>query len=119
MKKTVFVISLLAVLPLLACSCAGLSKKPVITMSNIELSKEFYTLDLKLNRDNAMFTSYEWDRFMGRHTDLGMELSRRDYWTDTTDSNSTELNRLTELEVDPGTELSYRNDDVVVSGNSY
>ncbi len=109
MKKTVFVISILVALPFLVCSCTGLSKKPVSTMSNIDLSKEFYALDLKLNRDKAMFTPYEWNRFMGRHTDLGIELSLRNYWPDTTDSSSSELNRLTEREIDPGTELSYRN----------
>ncbi len=81
MKKILVIISFLAILPLLACSCVGLSKKPVNTMSNIELSSEYEALCKKLDREGAMFTAYEWNRFMGRHTDLGLELSNRDYWS--------------------------------------
>ena len=78
MKKILIIISFLAVLPLLACSCVGLSKKSVNTMSNIELSSEYEALSKKLNKEGAMYTACEWNRFMERHTDLGMELSHRD-----------------------------------------
>ncbi len=81
MRKNLLIIPFLAILPLLACSCAGLSKTPVNTMSNIELSSEYEALSKKLDREDAMFTAYEWNRFMGRHTDLGLELSNRDYWS--------------------------------------
>ncbi len=76
-------------------------------MSNIELSREFYVLDLKLNRDNAMFTSYEWNRFMGRHTDLGMELSHRDYWLPSTRKLSGQYNEKTDV-----------NDQLIIMGDS-
>ncbi len=81
MKKILIIISFLAVLPLLTCSCVGLSKTPVNTMPTIELSSEYEALSKKLDREGAMFTAYEWNRFMGRHTDLGLELSNRDYWS--------------------------------------
>jgi len=45
-------------------------------MSNIELSSEYEALSKKLNKEGAMYTACEWNRFMERHTDLGMELSR-------------------------------------------
>ena len=50
-------------------------------MSNIELIGEYEALSKKLDREGAMFTAYEWNMFLGRHTDLGMELSNRDYWS--------------------------------------
>ena len=78
MKKILIIISFLAVLPLLACSCVGLSKKSVNTMSNIELSSEYEALSKKLDKEGATYTAYEWNRLMERHTDLGMELSHRD-----------------------------------------
>ena len=78
MKQILVIISFLAVLPLLACSCIGLSKKPVNTMSNIELSSEYEALSKKLDKEGATYTAYEWNRLMERHTDLGMELSHRD-----------------------------------------
>ncbi|MCR4290375.1 MAG: hypothetical protein NUV86_08980 [Candidatus Scalindua sp.] len=81
MKKILIIISFLAVMPLLACSCAGLSREPVSGMPTNELSSEYEILSKKLDREDAMFTAYEWNRFMGRQMDLGMELSNRDYWS--------------------------------------
>ncbi len=81
MKKILIIIAFLAVLPLLTCSCVGLSKVPVDTMSTIELSSEYEALSKRLDREGAMFTAYEWNSFMERHTDLGLELSHRDYWS--------------------------------------
>ena len=68
-------------MPIIACSCAGLSREPVSGMSTNELSNEYEILNKKLAREVAMFTAYEWNRFMGRHMDLGLELSNRDYWS--------------------------------------
>ena len=75
MKKIIVILSFLAVLPLLACSCVGVSIKPANTMSNSELSREYETLSRKQDRKDAMYTAYEWNRF---NTNLGTELSSRD-----------------------------------------
>ncbi len=80
MKKILSIISFFSILPLIACSCTGLSREPVSTMSTTELSSEYGALSKKLDREGAMFTEYEWNRFMGRHMDLGLELANRDYW---------------------------------------
>ncbi len=81
MRKILIIISFLAVMPLLACSCTGLSREPVSAMPTNKLTSEYEALSKKLDREDAMFTAYEWNRFMERHMDLGLELSNRDYWS--------------------------------------
>ncbi len=81
MRRILVIIFFLSVLPVLVCSCVGFSRDLVSSMSNIELSSEYESLCKKLDRKGAMFTAYEWNRIMGRHMDLGLELSNRDYWS--------------------------------------
>ncbi len=70
MKKILVILSFLAVLPLLACSCVEVSFGPTSTMSNYELSREYEALRKKLDSENAMYTAAtEWSCY---HTNLVM-----------------------------------------------
>ncbi len=90
MKKILVILSFLAVLPLLACSCVEVSISPASTMSSYELSRKYEALSEKQDRENAMYTAYEWNRF---NTNLGTELSNRDYQSTPPEKLSGQYNR--------------------------
>ncbi len=49
-------------------------------MPSYELYREYVYLTKQLYKKRAKYSLAKWNQLMDRHTEIGMELSKRGYW---------------------------------------